>query len=93
MHTEESGTWTKMTDEQLYNFMCSFMRTADEKEIPFSKFDYTKKCDLYNYYKKNFPKFTEDEIMLLIKCSTDKIYDERDDIVTFTRGKVKVDFD
>jgi len=70
---EKWSNWKPMNDEQLLNLIGSFVDFADEEKITFEKFDYTKEADLREYYKNNFPKFTEQVIDILIKASNQKI--------------------
>ena len=69
----EEGQWTEMSDNMLLNIIGSFVNFADEENIPFEKFDFSKKTDLKNYYEQKFPKFTEEVIDILVKCSNEKI--------------------
>lgn len=70
---EETGEWRGMSEEMLLGIIGSFVEFSDEEEIPFEKFDFTKEGDLKNYYQNKFPKFTEEVVDILVKCTKDKV--------------------
>lgn len=88
----EEGKWVSLNDNMLLDIIGSFINFADEIEIPFEKFDYSKKTDLKKYYKNKFPKFTEEVIDILVKCSNEKIKGP-DNGLNIQHKKTTINFD
>lgn len=89
---EEEGEWHSMSDNMLLDIIGSFVNFADENEIPFEKFDYSCETDYRAYYSKKYPKFTEEVIDILVKCSIDKVK-ILDNGVNIEHKPVTVNFD
>jgi hypothetical protein len=78
----EKVQFVNMTDDDVENLMDKFIEYSDEGNIEWDRFNY--EIFDYNYYKKRFPKFDDDIIDILVKCSKTKMYD---DTTTFQEPK------
>ena len=71
---KEKSLWVNMDDDAIQDIVNSFSEYSDEMNIDWEKFDF-REFDA-DYYKKRFPKFTDDIIDILVRCSNSKIYDD-----------------
>lgn len=70
----QKAEWVSMDEDDINNFMDNFIEYSDDNGIEWEKFNY--EVFDYNYYKSRFPKFTDDIIEILVKCSEKKIYND-----------------
>lgn len=66
--------WVTMDEEQINNFMENFIEYSDDNNIEWDRFNY--EVFDYDYYKSKFPKFDDEIIDILVKCSEKKIYND-----------------
>ena len=66
--------FVNMTENDVNDLLEKFITYSDYGNIEWDRFNY--EIFDYNYYKKRFPKFDDDIIEILVKCSTKKIYDD-----------------
>ena len=88
----EEGDWYDIDETFILNLANSFVKYADENKIPFDNFDFTDETNDREYYRTNFPKFSEDVIDILIDCSNMKIEDERKNILKKKHGEFIINF-
>ena len=74
----EKAEWVTMDEDDINNFMNNFIEYSDDNNIEWEKFNYGDIFD-YNYYKSRFPKFDDEIIEILVKCSEKKIYNDLKD--------------
>lgn len=66
--------WVTMSEDEINDFMEHFIEYSDDNNIEWDRFNY--EVFGYDYYKSRFPKFDDDIIEILIKCSEKKIYND-----------------
>ena len=66
--------WVTMGEDEINNFMNNFIEYSDDNDIEWDRFNY--EVFDYNYYKSKFPKFDDEVIDILVKCSEKKIYND-----------------
>jgi len=71
---KKNAEWVTMDEDQINSFMNNFIEYSDENGIEWEKFDY--EVFGYSYYKERFPKFDDEIIDILVKCSEKKIYND-----------------
>jgi hypothetical protein len=71
--------------------MNNFIEYSDDNNIEWEKFNYGDIFD-YNYYKSRFPKFDDEIIEILVKCSEKKIYNDLKDEKPLKKEYTEEDF-
>ena len=66
--------WVTMDEQQINDFMENFIEYSDDNNIEWERFNY--EVFDYDFYKSRFPKFDDEIIEILIKCSEKKIYND-----------------
>jgi hypothetical protein len=87
----EKAEWVTMDEDDINNFMNNFIEYSDDNGIEWEKFNYGDLFD-YNYYKSRFPKFDDEIIEILVKCSEKKIYNDISEIKAPKREYTEEDF-
>lgn len=82
--------WVTMEEDEINDFMENFIEFSDENNIEWEKFNY--EVFGYSYYKSRFPKFSDDIIDILVKCSEKKIYNDIKDEKPPKREYTEEDF-
>jgi len=67
--------WVTMDEGEVNKFMDNFIEYSDDNNIEWDRFNY--EVFDYDYYKNKFPKFDDDVIDILVKCSEKKIYNDK----------------
>ena len=62
--------WVTMDENAVNKFMDNFIEYSDDNNIEWDRFNY--EVFDYDYYKNKFPKFDDDVIDILVKCSEKK---------------------
>lgn len=86
----EKVEWVTMDEDDINNFMDNFIEYSDDNGIEWEKFNY--EVFDYNYYKSRFPKFDDEIIEILVKCSEKKIYNDIQEIKPKKREYTEEDF-
>lgn len=87
----EKVEWVTMDEDDINNFMDNFIEYSDDNGIEWEKFNY--EVFDYNYYKSRFPKFDDEIIEILVKCSEKKIYNDlKDEKPSIKREYTEEDF-
>jgi vacuolar-type H+-ATPase subunit I/STV1 len=86
----EKVEWVTMDEDDINNFMDNFIEYSDDNGIEWEKFNY--EVFDYNYYKSRFPKFDDEIIEILVKCSEKKIYNDIQEIKPKKREYTEDDF-
>jgi hypothetical protein len=87
----EKAEWVTMDEDDINNFMNNFIEYSDDNNIEWEKFNYGDIFD-YNYYKSRFPKFDDEIIEILVKCSEKKIYNDLKDEKPLKKEYTEEDF-
>ena len=86
----DKAEWVTMEEQEINDFMENFIEFSDENNIEWEKFNY--EVFGYSYYKSRFPKFSDDIIDILVKCSEKKIYNDIKDEKPPKREYTEEDF-
>jgi hypothetical protein len=86
----DKAEWVTMEEHEINDFMENFIEFSDENNIEWEKFNY--EVFGYSYYKSRFPKFSDDVIDILVKCSEKKIYNDIKDEKPPKREYTEEDF-
>lgn len=86
----EKVEWVTMDEDDINNFMDNFIEYSDDNGIEWEKFNY--EVFDYNYYKSRFPKFDDEIIEILVKCSEKKIYNDIQEMKPKKREYTEEDF-
>ena len=71
---KEKSIWINCDEDTIKDIVDSFSEYSDETNIEWNKFDFREFDE--DYYRKRFPKFNDEIIDILVRCSNSKIYDD-----------------